>query len=147
MTKNYIKPWTRGAPYAMGGLLAFIFHRIRKPKMHPGLAIFLWAVAIPAGYFAFQAKGFEAISDKEWSRKQRFAFEIIFRPVWGICICWVIWACHFGYGGIINYFLSIKYFVTLSKIGYGIYMIHWCVLTFVGFVARYTREMSHITIV
>lgn len=144
---NYTRPYTRAATYAMGGLLAFIFHKTRKPKLHTALVVFLWIVAIVAGYFAFQGKGFEVISGKRWSVGKRYAFEILFRPVWGLCICWVLWACHFGYGGIINSFLSIKYFVPISKLGYGIYMIHWVVGNYIVFVARYKRHLAHIPIV
>lgn len=147
MNNNYVKPYTRAAPYAMGGLLAFIFHKTRKPKLNTVLVVLLWIIAIVAGYFAFQGKGFENISNKLWSKQERYAYEILFRPVWGLCLCWVLWACHFGYGGIINRFLSIKYFVTISKLGYGVYMIHWVILSYIFFVARYRRHVDHVPIV
>lgn len=147
LNKNYIRPYTRAAPYAMGGLLAFIFHKTRKPKIHQALVILMWIIAIVAGFFAVYGKGFEVISHKSWSKKERYTYEILFRPVWGLCICWVLWACHFGYGGIINNFLSIKYFVTISKLSYAIYMIHIVVISYIVYVARYKRHVDHIPIV
>ena len=45
------------------------------------------------------------------------------RAVWGICISWVILACHWGYGGWINTFLSHPIFQPLSRLTFSIYIL------------------------
>lgn len=32
-------------------------------------------------------------------RLERSLFIALHRPVWGLCLCWIIFACVFGYGG------------------------------------------------
>ncbi|WAR14885.1 hypothetical protein MAR_004990, partial [Mya arenaria] len=36
---------------------------------------------------------------EEWSPVQRGLYESVARPAWGICVAWVIFACHTGCGG------------------------------------------------
>lgn len=142
-----MKPWSRCGTYAIGGLLGYVFHKFRRPKLSRSLVIILWLLAIGCGYITFAGKGFENVSGNNMSRAERITYELLHRPAWAICICWVIWACHYGYGGIINNFLSIKYFVTISKLGYGTYLVHWCVISFLFFTARYKKSFSHRAIV
>lgn len=44
--------------------------------------------------------------------------------LWPLAIGWIIFACHYGYGGVINSFLSVKSFVPLNRLSYCAYLIH-----------------------
>ena len=46
------------------------------------------------------------------------------RILWGISVAWVIFACHSGFGGFLNEFLSSKYWLPAGKIGYSFYLVH-----------------------
>lgn len=43
---------------------------------------------------------------------------------WGIALSWVIFSCSKGYGGMINDFLSWKFFLPLSRLSFMTYLIH-----------------------
>ena len=43
---------------------------------------------------------------------------------YSLAISWVIFACHYGYGGVINRFLSAHFFIPLARISYVAYLIH-----------------------
>ena len=43
---------------------------------------------------------------------------------WPMSISWIIFACHYGYGGFINTMLSVKAFVPLTRLSYCAYLIH-----------------------
>ncbi len=52
------------------------------------------------------------------------AYFSISRVTFPLAIAWVIFACHFGYGGVINKFLSARAFIPLTRISYCTYLIH-----------------------
>lgn len=46
------------------------------------------------------------------------------RIVWSLILCLVIYACVKGYGGPVNWFLSLKLWQPLSRLTYAIYLVH-----------------------
>lgn len=46
------------------------------------------------------------------------------RLIWSLAMSWVIIACNYGYGGVINDFLSAKIWIPIEKIGLSLYIIH-----------------------
>jgi peptidoglycan/LPS O-acetylase OafA/YrhL len=52
------------------------------------------------------------------------AYFSITRVTYPLSIAWIIFACHFGYGGVINRFLSARGFIPLTRISYCAYLIH-----------------------
>lgn len=44
------------------------------------------------------------------------------RLIWTCCIIAIIFICHRGYGGIVNSFLSWKYFTPIAKMGLSFYL-------------------------
>ena len=45
----------------------------------------------------------------------------------------VVFSCHIGYGGVINVFLSMKFWIPLSRLTFTAYLIHPVVLTVIFF--------------
>ncbi|WAR14881.1 NRF6-like protein [Mya arenaria] len=62
--------------------------------------------------------------DGKWSPVQRGLYESLGRPAWGVCVAWVIFACHTGCGGIVNSLLSWSGIVPLSRLTYAAYLVH-----------------------
>lgn len=52
----------------------------------------------------------------------------IFRIVWSLALCYVIFACINGYGGVINSFLSLPQWQPLSRLSFVTFLIHQTVL-------------------
>ncbi|KAK7870191.1 hypothetical protein R5R35_012742 [Gryllus longicercus] len=50
------------------------------------------------------------------------------RLFWGTAIAWIIFACHTGYGGLLNRFLNCYAFRVLSRISYSTNMAHFILL-------------------
>ncbi|RUS90314.1 hypothetical protein EGW08_001912, partial [Elysia chlorotica] len=52
------------------------------------------------------------------------ALDIVAKPLWSLCVAWVILACVSGYGGVVNSFLSWTAWVPLSRLTFGVYLCH-----------------------
>ena len=50
------------------------------------------------------------------------------RTAWGMCICWVMFSCVSGYGGVINRFLSWPPFEVLGRLTYMVYLVHYTIM-------------------
>lgn len=48
--------------------------------------------------------------------------------IWGLCLCWITFACTNGHGVFINWFLSLPTFEVLAKLSYSTYLVHVTVL-------------------
>ncbi|KAI8426832.1 hypothetical protein MSG28_014514 [Choristoneura fumiferana] len=46
------------------------------------------------------------------------------RSCWSLALCWMIFACVHGYGGPVNWFLSLRVWKFLARISYAIYLFH-----------------------
>ena len=58
---------------------------------------------------------------------ETFEYAIFFsvsRFTWPLAIAWVIFACHYGYGGFVNSILSCKSYVPITRLSYVAYLIH-----------------------
>ncbi|KAH8386779.1 hypothetical protein KR093_002452 [Drosophila rubida] len=51
------------------------------------------------------------------------------RIVWPVALCWLIWACHNGLGGVVNTLLSWSFWQPISKLSYCLYIWHLLVET------------------
>lgn len=56
-------------------------------------------------------------------------FEPLSRISWAIAVCYIIFACVHGRGGVVNWFLSLSVFQPFSKLSYGIYLNHCYLMT------------------
>lgn len=46
------------------------------------------------------------------------------RVAWPAALGFIVFACHFGYGGIINWFLSLSQWQPISRLTYSMYLTH-----------------------
>merc|ERR550532_1359539 len=56
-------------------------------------------------------------------------FDSVDKVLWGACVAWVIFACATGNGGFINSILAWKAWAPLSRLTYGVYLVHLVVLS------------------
>uniref|UniRef100_A0A7M5WUW7 Nose resistant-to-fluoxetine protein N-terminal domain-containing protein n=1 Tax=Clytia hemisphaerica TaxID=252671 RepID=A0A7M5WUW7_9CNID len=126
----YFKPWTRIGPYILGIVLGYVLFYKKTIKGRFAILFYFlgWLVAIGLG-FAVVYGPFNAVT-KSWNEAENLIYGMSFRLVWAIAICWVIYACHNGYGSIINDFLGWKVFIPLSRLTYGVYLIHFYVIDY-----------------
>lgn len=127
----YIKPYFRYSAYALGMLLGFITEKhppmsLYIPKV---LNVFCWILSLTS--FAVVLYSLAGIFHGHYpSFLESALYNAISRPLWALALCWVIFSCMHGYGGMINTFLSWKFWVPLGKLTYMVYLIHPLVLAF-----------------
>ncbi|XP_055913922.1 nose resistant to fluoxetine protein 6-like [Eupeodes corollae] len=55
---------------------------------------------------------------------QAALYEPFRRIGWGVMLAWVVFACHFGFGGLINSFLSHEMWQPIARLTYSMYLVH-----------------------
>lgn len=51
-------------------------------------------------------------------------YESMSRVVWAAALAWLVFACVHGYGGPVNWFLSLPGWQPLARLSYAIYIVH-----------------------
>ncbi|KAK0160134.1 hypothetical protein PV328_007571 [Microctonus aethiopoides] len=127
-------PWNRAGPWLMGILLGYILAN-KKGQIKKTFMILSWIVAILAlGFPFFSYRFYQSKIDQEPGDYYMY-WEIFYsgfsHHIWGLCVCCIIFICSFGYGGIVNKFLSLPIFLPLGKISYSVYVIHITILNMI----------------
>lgn len=52
------------------------------------------------------------------------------RVVWPMALCFIVFACHFGHGGPVNWFLSLSQWQPFSRLTYAMYLTHFQIILF-----------------
>ena len=147
-TEIYGKPYCRIGPYLIGIVLGFILYNNYRLNIHKVvnwlLYITMWLVAAVLGmavvygfYPTFHGHGF--------SQVENVMYYMFSRTVWGICLALVVYACHYGYGGVINRFLSLPFWIPLSRLTFNAYLVHEVVLLVIFGDRRDTMFYTDIT--
>lgn len=55
-------------------------------------------------------------------------YDSLSRVAWALALSYIIFACVHGYGGPVNWFLSLSFWQPLSRLSYAIYMLHFHVI-------------------
>ncbi len=124
----YGKPYCRVTPYLVGILLGFVFYkkyRIPVKKGILGWAVHLgiWGVALVLGLV--NVYGLHSTwTGNEFSKAENVTYFMFSRFTWGVTLFLVVYACHYGYGGVINRFLSLPIWVPLSRVTFNAYLLH-----------------------
>ncbi|XP_052270668.1 O-acyltransferase like protein-like isoform X1 [Dreissena polymorpha] len=139
----YTVPWCRVGCWAIGMLLGLLIcKRGNKPIKNRALVLTGWMAAAGAALaIIYSPYGENKDGGEVWTPTQRAFYEGFGRPAWGLCIAWVIFACHTGCGGIINSLLSWNGLIPLSRLTYAAYLVHPIVME-VYFSSR--RTLFHV---
>ncbi|XP_073233069.1 nose resistant to fluoxetine protein 6-like [Porites lutea] len=129
----YIKPYCRITPYLVGIALGYLlFIEKSAPAKNPLNKIPRQLVCL-VGWFVGAGLGITVVYgiytvNKKGGRPFNQAENIIYgtfsRFVWGLAVAWVVYACHKGYGSLVNKFLSASYWIPLSRLTYSAYLLH-----------------------
>ncbi|XP_069691616.1 nose resistant to fluoxetine protein 6-like isoform X2 [Periplaneta americana] len=66
--------------------------------------------------------------DYEYNAVQAALYYALARPIWSVCMAWIIFACLSGYGGIANDILSWKIWRPLGRLTFAMYVIHYDII-------------------
>lgn len=129
----YIKPWDRISTYVVGLVLGYVLfkgfkfgglNRLTRLLVYMGV----WCVTAVAMFWLSYGLYFT------WhghipGRFENFVYITLSRPIWGLAVAAVVFACHNGYGWVVDSFLSMKVWIPLSRLTFNAYLVHPIVLT------------------
>ena len=128
----YVKPYCRAAPYIVGILLGFLL--FKKVRININWAVngliyaVMWVVA--AGCCFSTVYGlYDSFHGHELSLAENVSYIMFSRFVWAVGLGLIVFACHNGYGWVVNDFLSMKIWIPLSRLTYTAYLVHPIVLS------------------
>uniref|UniRef100_A0A1X7VDC1 Nose resistant-to-fluoxetine protein N-terminal domain-containing protein n=1 Tax=Amphimedon queenslandica TaxID=400682 RepID=A0A1X7VDC1_AMPQE len=126
-TTIYGKPYCRIGPYLIGILLGYIIFKNYRTTFSKQLNwichLVLWALAIIIGMFTVYGL-YGDYHGHEVSKAGDVAYFMLARPAWGVALAIVAYTCHYGYGGVINRFLSLPFWVPLGRLTFNAYLVH-----------------------
>ena len=148
-TEIYVKPYCRIGPYIIGLVLGAVFYYEYKPKLsklaNRMIYLSLWLAGIAIGMSAVYGL-YGGFQGRVLTATENILYNMFSRTGWGVALAIVLFACHHGYGGPINSFLSMPFWIPLSRLTYTAYLVHPIVLTIIVGSQRDTIYYTDITI-
>ena len=119
---NYIVPWCRFQPYAVGIIVGMLLHKTREIgyKMNRIVTAGCWILATCLGLSVIY--GLDPLG--QHNAVENATYGGLNRLAWAVAVGWLIFACSRGYGGWINTFLSWEAFTVLSRVTFVMYLLH-----------------------
>ena len=135
----YFRPYHRIPPYLVGIVLGYLlFKKARLPfgKLVNWFGyILLWVLA--TGLCMSTVYGLYPTWHQHLpTLAENVIYQMFSRFAWGIGLAFAVFACHNGYGGVINTFLSMKFWIPLSRLTFTAYLVHPVVLAVIFGTAR-----------
>ncbi|XP_035683589.1 nose resistant to fluoxetine protein 6-like [Branchiostoma floridae] len=141
MEHYYLKPWCRIGPYLVGMAVGWLMVRIKGSSVNRKTMMIVapvgWAVATATALAVLYGL-YGTYHGTVMTNSENAFYLSVHRAVWGMALGWMVLACFYGYGGLVNTFLSWELWVPLSRLTYCAYLVHPMVI----YVAFYTREVT-----
>ncbi|XP_066945965.1 nose resistant to fluoxetine protein 6-like [Macrobrachium rosenbergii] len=117
----------RAQPYLAGMVLGILFRSDskRKLKLETWQVILGWLLATATGlavvFGMYDYNQFNQYPGYNWA--DSIFYGSLHRLAWGLALAWVVFACHYGYGGAVNGFLSHPSWQPLSRLTYCMFLV------------------------
>ncbi|KAK3870503.1 hypothetical protein Pcinc_024281 [Petrolisthes cinctipes] len=123
----YITPWCRAGPWVVGIWLGYVLHKLdsKNVKMSALTVAVGWILAtLSALLVVFGMWSYNTMQPTaQYDIMTQVTYGSLSRIAWAASLAWVVFACHFGYGGMVNGFLSHPSWQPLSRLTYIIYLL------------------------
>ncbi|BFF91962.1 nose resistant to fluoxetine protein 6-like [Drosophila madeirensis] len=124
--KLYRATHTHSAPWLIGFVFGYFLHLNRGKKFQ------LSRIAVWSGWLLSLAMIFTSIfalyPAAQWSARlstlEESFYYTLTRVAWPLVLCWIVFACMQGHGGLANSFLSSSLWQPLSRLSYSVYIWH-----------------------
>ncbi|XP_053612591.1 O-acyltransferase like protein-like [Plodia interpunctella] len=126
MPNYYINTFTRAAPYFVGMILGYILSMWNGKilKIHPGLVVLFWTISFTIfGLISYAV--YEVVQPTFDNLVVDAIMATYSRSAWAAVLGWMIFACVHGYGGPINWLLSLNMWKLPSRLSYAMYLFHY----------------------
>ncbi|XP_071532607.1 nose resistant to fluoxetine protein 6-like isoform X2 [Panulirus ornatus] len=123
----YFVPWSRASPWIVGIWMGYILHLQgqKKVKIDMWMVVGGWTVAVSTGLLVvFGMWSYNTFPAKvDYDVMTQVVYAGLHRAAWAAALAWVVYACHNGYGGVVDGFLSHPSWQPLSRLTYTIYLV------------------------
>uniref|UniRef100_A0A7E4V6R3 Acyl_transf_3 domain-containing protein n=1 Tax=Panagrellus redivivus TaxID=6233 RepID=A0A7E4V6R3_PANRE len=126
----YNAPWIRCQVYIVGMLTGVLLHSFKKLKIPMIIQIVGWITTAAIFYgcmFSLKSYFLGHVIPLGW----RTLFSAASKPLWGVALSWIVVTCYYGYGSVINSFMSWTIWVPLGRLSYSTYLVHVMVINYV----------------
>ncbi|XP_073964200.1 O-acyltransferase like protein-like isoform X3 [Choristoneura fumiferana] len=124
----YKNTLVRSPPFIIGMLFGYILHTRRglETKLPQWVKIVCHSLAL--GAFMYVIGIVHPSLQADWDNQLADIVNNSFRrSCWSLALCWMIFACVHGYGGPVNWFLSLRLWKFPARISYAMYLSHFLV--------------------
>ncbi|XP_076052559.1 nose resistant to fluoxetine protein 6-like [Oratosquilla oratoria] len=122
----YNMTWCRAGPYLVGMWTGYFLFKISKRKfvMRPWQVVVGWTASTFVGAgVVFGMWSYNVLTNPmQFDVMTQFFYGGFHRTVWALALAWIIIACHTGYGGSVNSFLSYPGWQPLSRLTYSMFL-------------------------
>ncbi|XP_026314798.1 O-acyltransferase like protein-like [Hyposmocoma kahamanoa] len=121
----YDSTLTRCSPFFVGMCFGYLIHfwREKNIRLTKIMNSVLWIVNLTVLFLAFYAT--TPMKNVEYDNQTFDNLANSFmRPAWALGVGWLVLACAEGYGGPINWFLSLRMWKLPSRLSFAIYLLH-----------------------
>lgn len=73
-------------------------------------------------------------------------YDAVSRVIWSIVLCYIIFACIHGSGGVINWFLSHRFWQPVNRLCFALFMVHPTILTITMGTMQSPPHISELTL-
>lgn len=124
MNEFYLRPYYHAVCYFSGCMTFLLMADFRRAKITKDMQLACWCISVSCGLISVFAKMAWYRSPNPVSEPVTLIVAFSDRILWSVFIAWVTLACSSGRGGFIGRFFSWNAFVPLSKLSFGVYLIH-----------------------
>ncbi|XP_037510230.2 nose resistant to fluoxetine protein 6 [Rhipicephalus sanguineus] len=136
----YILPFIHALPYFSGCITFLIMDDFRERKITKTMQAAGWCIAASCGLCCVFMKLAWYKSPDPTSKAGTLLAAFSDRAMWSFLLAWITLTCSSGRGGPVGKFLSWNLFVPLSKLSFGVYLIHY---PFIELLLHSSRERMH----
>ncbi|CAK1600712.1 unnamed protein product [Parnassius mnemosyne] len=129
----YMNTLTRAPPFFVGMMFGYLLHiwRGKRLEIATALNLILWALSL--SLLALAMYCIHPTMQIDWNNQTVDSLINSFmRPAWALGLGWVIFACVHGYGGPINWFLSLRLWKLPARLSYAMYILHFSLMVIVN---------------
>lgn len=134
MTKIFMAPWCRMAPWLVGVWTGILLRtpRARRIKLNKLVVFIGYVIAIGMGFvlviglLPYNRLHFDRdFVARDWTDYPAVnaLYGALARPTWALCVAWVVFTCHTGNADFINKILSYPGWLPVSRLTFGMYIV------------------------
>ncbi|XP_075542203.1 nose resistant to fluoxetine protein 6-like [Dermacentor variabilis] len=124
VNEYYLRPFYHAVCYFSGCLTYLVMEDFRQRKISKTVQVTGWCVYVSCALLCIFMKLAWYRSPDPTSEAVKLLAAFFDRILWAVSLIWITLACSSGRGGLVSKFLSCNVFVPLSKLSFGVYLIH-----------------------